>query len=128
GDVVAVHGGVPQAMAEGGGVDVVRAGLPRPAVFAAEIQIDEGNRIELVFDGAEVVVGGAVGDEVHPVVVEQRRGGEQRAGGARMLVGVGLLERGADFVQQGPAAGIAFELFGGLPGDVEGGVTSGNIT
>src|ERR1019366_6673161 len=94
-------------MAEGGGIDITRAGLPRPAVFAAEIQIDEGNRIELVFDGAEVVVGGAIRDEVHPVVVEQRRGGEQRAGGAGMLVRVGLLERGADFIEQGAAVGRA---------------------
>src|ERR1035441_3706966 len=115
GDVLAVHGGVPQAVAEGGGVDIVRAGLPRPAVFAAEVPVDKGHRVELVFDGAEVVVRGAVGNEVHPVVIEQRRGGEQRAGGAGMLVGIGLVEGGAEFLEQGAAVGGAFELIDGLP-------------
>ena len=44
-----------------------------------------------------------------------------------MLVGVGLLESGAEFVEQGAAVGVAFELIGGLPSHIESGVAAGHI-
>ena len=49
GDVLPVHGGVPQPVPEGSGVH---------GAFAAEIQIHERHGEELVLDGAYGVVGG----------------------------------------------------------------------
>ena len=47
--------------------------------------------------------------EIHPAVVEQRRRGDARAAGARVVVGIELLEVAADFLQEGATVGIVLE-------------------
>ena len=42
-------------------------------VRAADRLIDERHGVELMFDGADVVVVVSIGDEIHPAVIEKRR-------------------------------------------------------
>jgi hypothetical protein len=42
------------------------------AIFVAELEVDKGRGKELVLDGAEVIVGRLVSDEVHPAVLHQQ--------------------------------------------------------
>src|ERR1035437_2573969 len=73
--------------------------LPRPAVLAPAIQIDERHAEELVLDRADCRVGVAVGGEIHPTVVQERRRGHARARGARMLIAIQFLQHLAGLFQ-----------------------------
>ena len=92
GDVLAVHGGAPQAAAELVGVDVVRVRLAGPAVFVAELGVDERHGVHLELDGRQVGARGLVNDVVHPTLVKQRAGRSYGVCGARVLIRVHLLE------------------------------------
>ncbi len=76
---------------------------------------------------AELIVGGSIGDVVHPAVFEQRRGGSQSAGRAGMLIRIELLEQQADLLHQLEAVLVFFEGIDNLPGDVEGRVARHHV-
>jgi hypothetical protein len=117
GRILAVHGGVPEAAAEtgvlvvGGGVGGARNGVGRSGTCPTFLgEGDAGRFVELMLDGPDGGIGGSIRGEIHPAIVEQRRRGDARAGGARVLVRVELLEQPADFFEQRARAGVVSRI------------------
>ena len=115
--VLAVHGRAPELAAEGVG----RFGC------AAEI-VDGGSGIELVLDGADLGIGGTVGEVFHPTGgIEERGGGGERAARLQVMVLVGRGDIAGDLLHQFAAVDVGLEVFEALPGDVQGSVTGDEV-
>src|SRR5947209_16819344 len=88
--VLAVHSGIPQMLDRG--------------------DPNERNLVELMLYGPDLVITRMIDDKVHPAVPEKWRGGHPRVGGARMLVGIQLLESETQLLEQWTAIRMAFKL------------------
>ena len=75
--------------------------------------------VQLVLDGTNLRVRGSLHDVGHPAVSEQGSGGDFSARGARMLVGIELLQSQTQLFEQCPAIGGVLPFCKALPGYVE---------
>jgi len=73
------------------------------------VQVHARGGVELVLDGAEMVVRRAVGNEVHPLVGGERRGRLQGAGRARVKIRIQALERLSYLLEQRARVVVVFE-------------------
>ena len=88
--ILAVHGGVPEAMAKFGGVGRGWTRIPRPAHWPAQPR-HRRLLIKLMLNRADRWVGGAVAEKIHPAAVEQRPGGDLRASRKGVTIAVEFL-------------------------------------
>ena len=106
--ILAIHRRIPQMMPECVGT----------AVGHAEI-VDRRILIDLLFHTADCVVRSLAGTDLHPTVVDERRGGRERARGRNVLIRIELFEVSGDFSQQGAAIVVVFPRFNAVPNHIE---------
>ena len=109
GDVVAADCGVPSLAAGGGGTS-----------SEADSGIDKGSAVELVLDRGQGRIDPILDEVVLPAVLGQRCRGDDSPGGHGMGIGVVLVERAGELLEQLAGRLVALPLQQDLPSDAIG--------